>query len=116
MAPYFSLGKLPVELVIEVFKSLGSIADVAHLAATSRNLYLIWKSQEHQLRSLVLHRTIKFYDLNDELASGIVEELKKVRWVPPRVSEILEESACASCVLGERFQQRQAQGFPRPNG
>lgn len=72
MVSIFPINDLPVELVLDVFKSLSSMADVNHLAATSRYYYNICKSNERTICRTVLQRNVLCYDLASELAKTIV--------------------------------------------
>ena len=73
MASSSSIQKLPVELLIKLFKSLDSIAAVTNLAKTSRHFLDVWKLNARTLCITILPRCVPSYNLVYELATAIIQ-------------------------------------------
>ena len=73
MASFAPINGLPVELLIEVFKSLNSIPDVVHLGSTSRLFYNIWQSFAHIIHNVILPRSIPAYEQVQALGMTVIQ-------------------------------------------
>ena len=67
------INELPVELVVDIFKSLNIIADATHLASTSKAFRAIWELNASAICGTVLQRHIPSYDQARELATAIIK-------------------------------------------
>lgn len=74
MANSTPIKRLPVELITEVFEFLDDIADVAHLARTSKLFSDIWKLHAVTICGVVLPRKIPFYEKVNELADAVIQQ------------------------------------------
>lgn len=74
MANCTPIKRLPVELITEVFETLDDIADVAHLARTSRFFSDIWKLHAVTICRAILPRMIPSYEKVNELADALIQQ------------------------------------------
>jgi hypothetical protein len=74
MANPTPIKSLPVELITEIFVSLDSIADVTHLAETSKFFSNIWKLHAVTICGIILPRKIPSYEKVSELAVAVIRQ------------------------------------------
>ena len=64
------LSDLAPELIIQILKSADSFADLTSLSSTSRNLFIIWKTNDGAICEVVLARTVPCYEQIQELLTA----------------------------------------------
>ncbi len=86
MANHTPINRLPVELITEIFESLNEIADITHLAETSKFFSDIWKLYAVTICEVILPRMIPSYEKVSELAVAVIRQ-KMGRGGPGGISE-----------------------------
>ena len=62
-----SLGNLPTELILEIYRQFDQISQIVALNSTSRMFYEIWRLDPASISSAVLPRSIQYYDATVEI-------------------------------------------------
>ena len=66
--PSASLGDFPVEVSVQVYKSLDNVTDITASNLTYHQLFNVWHSNTIYISAAVLPRAIESYDDAYELA------------------------------------------------
>ena len=73
-----SLGSLPTEVIIEVYKQFDHTSQIVALNSTSRMFYEIWRLDPARISSAVLPRSIDYYDATVEIEQAEERQQKLV--------------------------------------